>query len=900
VTLFAERGSGYGDSVAVGGIIARFDPDTPQSAWTPYTVLTAAQFDSGTFAGVYSIPDESLHRQFKGDYNAKDPASITNRLYTETVAGNFDNNEAGQEQLAFTYTAKKTGESEYYAAYGIIGQKEPGDLDNVGNTDERGDKFLADGITYRAWVPSTGQTRAALTVGAVDPDDDSLLMRHSGKPNEYYFSDPEIIAVLQTAPFFADLPYQETGETSLEITESHIQDKANGVSASVSVQVGKDFGAVKVLGGIYAETSKVWGEVWTKTTSVGYTALDTNSVALVMTPYVRYHYEVYSPETDSWDPITVNVPQLPRPTMVSVAEYDEMAAIEGWPQIMGNILNNVEGYPSTYDTDLSGKKNFLGGDVPGDVTEKKGDDFIRVGSGGSGDISQTIGRGYESYSDFSWGVGAAESLTYEGGFVLDQSASIGYTGSYTKSRFDGDDFTGKVSSIPAGYPEYTFLWRFCTWEETMNINGKNQTFRVLGYMVKNVENPPLQGNYLHVVNEDTNSVTLSWRGALQELNRDGLPVNSQGYGLYRERNGIYYPLVNLGHSEAEHNWFTFTDEYVDPFTQYNYVIRSYAFYNHQLMYGTYSDPVTAYTAPDFENLPSVYVVDSGESGGTRTLTAYVTSAIGNVGSLMVQWQVYDRTGGGWVNCKIADRQSANGDTLLSLLTLDGADTQKQYRCQVTQRVDNEIYTIYSGDRKGGYVYVAAKASVTVNGERLTRYILVNENGTVETVDSANSRYNTKYVYLRDKDENGDLLLTTNEYTKQQRSVTLVEDDIVEVNGGLSYASDGGGDFIVMEASQVWDVTTYNNPKRDTLEKNNLISYVVNPDGTLRAAFINGTRNWSPPSYDDGESSSLPACPCCEGAFQDEETGEWVSPCSDVPDCPANHACCINPDYEYYA
>ena len=50
------------------------------------------------------------------------------------------------------------------------------------------------------------------------------------------------------------------------------------------------------------------------------------------------------------------------------------------------------------------------------------------------------------------------------------------------------------------------------------------------------------------------------------------------------------------------------------------------------------------------------------------------------------------------------------------------------------------------------------------------------------------------------------------------------------------------------------MTTYNNPKRDTLEKNNLISYVVNPDGTLRAAFINGTRNWSPPSYDDDDET----------------------------------------------
>lgn len=44
-----------------------------------------------------------------------------------------------------------------------------------------------------------------------------------------------------------------------------------------------------------------------------------------------------------------------------------------------------------------------------------------------------------------------------------------------------------------------------------------------------------------------------------------------------------------------------------------------------------------------------------------------------------------------------------------------------------------------------------------------------------------------------------LTLTANEFTKQHHSVQMVEDNIVEVDGGLAYVSDGGGDFVLMEA-----------------------------------------------------------------------------------------------------
>lgn len=44
---------------------------------------------------------------------------------------------------------------------------------------------------------------------------------------------------------------------------------------------------------------------------------------------------------------------------------------------------------------------------------------------------------------------------------------------------------------------------------------------------------------------------------------------------------------------------------------------------------------------------------------------------------------------------------------------------------------------------------------------------------------------------------------------------------------------------------------YTKSKKEPLAERALISYVVNPDGTLRAAFITGTRNWSPPNCDVG-------------------------------------------------
>ena len=139
----------------------------------------------------------------------------------------------------------------------------------------------------------------AFSLFACDVDGDSVVMTpDTTKHQDYYFSDPHVIAVLQSAPYFNDLVtvnsnYITVGSTS--ITQS--TGSSTGVNAGASVSAGIMFGFEEDLHAIVSvatvsvkntltlsinqefETSKQ------TTKSFTFTAQATSDmVALVMTP----------------------------------------------------------------------------------------------------------------------------------------------------------------------------------------------------------------------------------------------------------------------------------------------------------------------------------------------------------------------------------------------------------------------------------------------------------------------------------------------------------------------------------------------------------------------------------------------------------------------------------------
>ncbi len=819
VECFAEQGAGEPESVAIGGIVTRLDPyGTGTSDHTPdIKKFVGLSFDYGAFNPIYAIPTEYFH-------DNTITYTVQNRLFTQMVAGNFDGNLAGQEQLAFAYLTKEKDSDDYSSVYGIISQNGSG-TDDVCNVEKKeNNRYLGAGL--RLWWDTAHHNKgsedrqAAMGLAIVDCDDDSVLMRRSDLPNEYYFSNPYIVAVMQASPYFADLiPYlADTGETSITKTTGSGKEEEHGVSVGLTVQLGYEWefansgAGFKV--GISGEFENTWGESSMTTYSVTFTATDENMVALIMTPHVRYHYDIFDPETKTWSPITVDAPQNPRTSIITVAAYDKVAEEQGWETISkvldgeearDKVLSNIPGDPASYAQSAAGLEGFLGAvnttkseEVDGKEVFYTKSDFLLVGAGSSASAGQSINVENTSSVNRSWSVvEQADVGIKKGGFTVDISQHLGYTGASSKIDLTGYTYNSEVINIPTGFEnDYSFEWRFGTWNETLKTKeGREELeFPVLGYLVREVKQPeksPIEATneYLHVKTPGTHALELSW----QEAQNAGLgPIQGDGYMLYRYFHGVYYPIANLSRNEMKDGWYSFTDVNVDPYSEYLYAVRPYEIENEYLSFGNYSALTTAYTIADVENMPRATL---RLNKSTNTLSVALTSATGgNLGNLDYRWQKYIPEQGGWQDIPGAIGMEYNiGDEDVSL-----------FRCRVAQRVGTKIYIIYSNTiLENMYVFVAGKTrEYTVDGKTYVDYVLVNENGSVEVVSSTNLKYNTKHVYSRSTDANGELVLEFDEYTRQRRYITEVSGNTLVINDNIS--SEGGETLTLASYSTVWD------------------------------------------------------------------------------------------------
>ena len=883
ITCFADRGSGYAESVSVGGIITRLDTGSTTSAWTPYKELQGKMFDLGVFNPAYAIPTETIQQKHFSEGSIQ-------RFITESVAVNIDGNLLGQEQLLFGYTARNKQTKEqpknYQSAYGIISQIHTGDQDI---------DYTSNSILFDSWGVTVNNPYKPISIAAPDVDDDSILMRHSGEPNDYFFSDPRILAVLQAPPYFKEFKneYADTGETNITFTQGSAKDTIEwGVTFSTTAQGGYAWESLSgnngasVLVGAFAGVEETRGTGESEAFGQGYTAGTENEVALVMTPYVRYHYEVLNDDKRTWSPMDVDVPQQPRATIITAAQYDEaaknynMSLIDekgltdeqrlakgelhelAWGYISSDyvsgtnddkVLTNVAGKPATYGDATGNKTNFRGARA---VNADTVDDFVRVGSGGTSSMQQTMSFETSDFTDFSWEVGGATNEDFKiHGFQLAFSQQLGHTSGYTKTNFTGTEFTGEVVSIPEKYKDYTFLWRLGRWSDSLMIQGMEQNFPVVGYLVKSVMQPEpgfpadTEDPILHISKNEANAIHLAWKNSISNL-----PVNTDdsGYVLYRYQHETYHPLAMLPADFADAGWFHFTDVNAkNAFEQYGYAVRPYAIRSTgEYVYGPYSKAVDGYTMTNDINRPYVTVEES-ESIFGKTYRANVSPATGDVDHYFCQWQVYEPENGGWIDLK-------DGYGATVYLVSGKTNLEKEYRCKVTQRVGDRVYITYSDVYLPGFVFVADKSKqYEKDGEKVVDYVLVHENGTVEIVASPHMSYSTKHVYLYGYDEDGNLFLEESEKTRSIRAVDSINRNSVDTSG-----SGGNHTFTIPGSAKVLDVTKLYEVARKSaapqlqdgtdakavvktlpavtegaLAVGNRISYSMNEDDSLRAAFI---------------------------------------------------------------
>lgn len=278
------------------------------------------------------------------------------------TAGNFDKNDAGREQFVFTLFFKRRGEEQYSA-----------NLIYMGGTDYQ-DKTGSDG-SFTHGAPKYYGTNANasdyineshLFIDGDDPkgsqlcncsgwsfndpmnfvplavctNDDSMLGREKGFA--YLYTDPQVEAVMQAAPYFAELNElggHDEGETSYTIETSFGTAAGSSYEASWSAGYAGEVeaGIVDVQWeiGYQGSFSEEFEDSLSKTYSTSFSGADEDVVVISRVPILINSYDVWVGPTydDDGALVTsghwvdggynVNVPLEPVYFLLSVDDYND-------------------------------------------------------------------------------------------------------------------------------------------------------------------------------------------------------------------------------------------------------------------------------------------------------------------------------------------------------------------------------------------------------------------------------------------------------------------------------------------------------------------------------------------------------------------------------------------------
>lgn len=406
---------------------------------------------------------------------------------------------------------KVGGDDDYYwldlgAAY-LTGNK--GTAQNSGTGDSRNIFYSTqEGAVAHSNKPSNfGGPYFSLALP--DYDNDSVSMRYVADYTVY--TNPEVYAVLQATPYFADLnetyDYIGNGGTSYGTSKSTGSTKTASFSQAVGVYHSLEVQAF--AGGEYeVELSASYSYDYASSTEVEHSvtynaqAGGGDMVVVYTVPYQYYIYEMYDPDTNQWGTVILPAALDPTVAVLDVESYDEIAEeTEGLTPISGVLLYSTPGEPETYVNQPAGTREFT---FDGD--------YAHIGATSStADITQEITKttGEEHSHAFNlelnYKVGGGGALFGNKGYV-GVTGSTGAGGGWSKSSAEGTAFSGTVDTLPAEATQYGFDWKLIVNSAML---GETPVW-IVGYEVKNVIQPPRMPQNLTVIEVGTNTVDLEW------------------------------------------------------------------------------------------------------------------------------------------------------------------------------------------------------------------------------------------------------------------------------------------------------------------------------------------------------------------------------------------------------
>ena len=355
-------------------------------------------------------------------------------------------------------------------------------------------------------------TGTFVSLALPDFGNDSITMRYVADYTVY--TNPEVYAVLQASPYFADLnetyDYIGNGGTAYGTSKSTGDTKTASVSQALGVYHSLEVQAL--AGGEYeVELSASYSYDYAESTeiehSVTYNAqAGGGDMAVVYTiPYQYYIYEMYDPGSKQWSTTILPAALDPTVAVLDVESYDEIAAeTKGLEPISGNLLYSTPGEPETYANQPAGTREFTfngayahtgASSTTADTTQE---------------ITKTTGKEHSHAFnlELNYKVGGGGALLGNKGYV-GVTGSTGAGGGWSKSSADGTAFSGTVDSLPAEATQYGFDWKLIV----NNAQLDGTPVWIVGYEVKNVKQPPRMPQNLTVTEVSTSTVDLEWESS---------------------------------------------------------------------------------------------------------------------------------------------------------------------------------------------------------------------------------------------------------------------------------------------------------------------------------------------------------------------------------------------------
>lgn len=562
---------------------------------------TAGQFDAVSSRG-YSVSGF----QFTDGLGGKE------ELFRSVAVGNFDGNTAGREQIVFIASCRDKDDVYSFKKGMITGVY----------SDSNDDYGTATGFktTIQSnWGPNNANggnygCGAQVLLTACDRDQDGVIARYKGV--SYAYSDPEVKAVMQAAPYFAALGDSANNETDYTITKSYELEQSSSKNVSYSVGMSYKYGGLfapfelEISAGYSLEWSKSFSEALETEYAMTVKAQAYNTALVARTPVFIYCYEVLD-ENGKWSDetaISLSIPQQPVYQQMSIDDYNSFAEeYNSYMEKKGNRtitkesdktskdeacyypleqineeenwLNGNEGNPYMYNQLGWGAYSALG-------AQQLSQNTIRLGyAGGLNEVSysksniksvsEEISHGFYFNFSISFGVfGDGILFSHDVGFETSLSYSNGSGVSTTKTSSQGcigavNDIDGPAlaeEGIPASiYTQYTFDWTLGQWFRHLYGEEGNKTV-FIGYSLSNVSTPAPAVDDLEAELFADDAVRLTWS---QPDKTPGWP-EVEGYYVYSIENGEYTKISDLLSADTT----SYDIENIKTNTDFSFVVTS--------------------------------------------------------------------------------------------------------------------------------------------------------------------------------------------------------------------------------------------------------------------------------------------------------------------------------------